>query len=76
MNYVSESSAQRAQQVVDDVKKIGSKAILCKADVSNLDEIPLLIKAALEISETGKIEILIHKYAQHQIFAEENVLIQ
>ncbi|CAM1508630.1 Fc.00g054780.m01.CDS01 [Cosmosporella sp. VM-42] len=27
-----------------------------------LDEIPKLIDAALKISETGKIEILIHKY--------------
>ena len=31
--------------------------------MSNLEEIPLLIDAALKISETGKIEILVHKYA-------------
>lgn len=61
VNYVSEGSKQRAQEVVDKITQIGTKAILCQADVSKLDEIPKLVDAALQISETGKIEILIHK---------------
>ncbi|GAB1210953.1 hypothetical protein ATERTT37_000063 [Aspergillus terreus] len=64
VNYVSEGSAKRAQAVADEITKIGSKAIVCQSNVSNLDEIPRLVEAALKISETGKIEILIHNAAQ------------
>lgn len=61
VNYVSSGSKERAEEVADRVRQAGSKAILCQASVSNLDEIAKLINSALEISETGKIEILIHK---------------
>jgi hypothetical protein len=61
VNYVSDSSKERAQKVVDQITEIGTKAILCRASVMNLEEIPKLIEAALEISESGKIEILVHK---------------
>lgn len=62
VNYVSESSAKRAQDVVDEINnKIGTKAVLCKANVSELDQIPLLIDAATKLSKDGKIDILIHK---------------
>ena len=61
VNYVSEGSEKRAQEVVDQINGMGRKAILCKANVSNLDEIPRLIDAALKISTTGKIELLVHK---------------
>jgi 3-oxoacyl-[acyl-carrier protein] reductase len=61
VNYISEGSKDRAQEVVNLITKIGTKAILCQASVMKLDEIPRLIEAALKISETGKIEILIHK---------------
>ncbi|PIG88569.1 gluconate 5-dehydrogenase [Aspergillus arachidicola] len=64
VNYVSEGSAKRAQTVADEITKTGSKAIVCQSNVSNLDEIPRLVEAALKISETGKIEILIHNAAQ------------
>ncbi|KAI4717887.1 hypothetical protein E4T48_05890, partial [Aureobasidium sp. EXF-10727] len=65
VNYVSDGSKERAQAVVDEINnKIGTKAILCKANVSVLEDIPKLIDAALKLSETGKIEILIHNAAQ------------
>ncbi|GAM90466.1 hypothetical protein ANO11243_085100 [Dothideomycetidae sp. 11243] len=64
VNYVSDSSEKRGQEVVDQITKLGRKAILVKANVSNIDEIPRLIDGALKISETGKIEILIHNAAQ------------
>ncbi|RAK93880.1 NAD(P)-binding protein [Aspergillus costaricaensis CBS 115574] len=64
VNYVSDSSQKRARDVVDKITEIGTKAILCQASVSNLDEIPRLVEAALKISETGKIDILIHNAAQ------------
>lgn len=61
VSYVSGRSEERAQEVADRVREAGSKAKLCQASISNLDEIERLVKAALEISETGKIEILVHK---------------
>lgn len=61
MNYVSAGSAQRAEEVAEKVRKAGAKAVVCKADLSNLDEIPKLVDAALGLSENGKIDILIHK---------------
>ncbi|RSL76555.1 hypothetical protein CEP51_009847 [Fusarium floridanum] len=64
VNYVSPGSKERAEKVVKDIEANGTKAILCQADVSKLEEIPKLIEAALKISTTGKIEILIHNAAQ------------
>lgn len=62
VNYVSAGSAKRAQEVADQINnKIGTKAIVCQASVSDLGEIPRIVEAALKISETGKIDILIHK---------------
>jgi len=62
VNYVTDGSAKRAQDVVNEINnQIGTKAILCRADVSKLEEIQLLVDAALKISETGQIDILIHK---------------
>jgi NAD(P)-dependent dehydrogenase (short-subunit alcohol dehydrogenase family) len=64
VNYVSESSMQRAEKIVEQIQQeTGTKAILCQASVMNLEEIPRLIEAALAISRDGKIDILIHKYA-------------
>ncbi|OQE18690.1 hypothetical protein PENSTE_c017G03972 [Penicillium steckii] len=63
VNYVSEGSKARAQEVVDEITKIGTKAILCHASVMKLEEIPRLVEAALKISETGKIEIIVHNAA-------------
>lgn len=61
VNYVSESSKRRAEELVQQIEKIGTKAILCRASVMNLEEIPRLIEAALEISKDGKVDILVHK---------------
>lgn len=61
VNYVSEGSRERAEKVVKEIESNGTKAIISQADVSKLDEIPRLVDSALQISQTGKIEILIHK---------------
>lgn len=61
VNYVSESSRERAEKVAKEIEGNGTKAIVCRADVSKLAEIPKLVEAALKISPTGKIDILIHK---------------
>ena len=50
---------------MDVVKKIeatGSRATLCQASVANVKEISKIVDAALQLSQTGKIEILVHKY--------------
>lgn len=61
INYISPTSRERAEKVAEEVKANGTIAILCQADVSDLSDIPKLVRSALEISQTGKIEILIHK---------------
>lgn len=61
VNYVSEGSAKRAEEVAEKVRQAGTKSVVCKADLSNLDEIPKLVDAALSLSENEKIDILIHK---------------
>lgn len=61
VNYVSEGSRVRAEKVVEEVQSNGTKAIICQADVCKLADIPRLVESALQISQTGKIEILIHK---------------
>ncbi|PLB49688.1 NAD(P)-binding protein [Aspergillus steynii IBT 23096] len=65
VNYVSEGSGKRAQEVVDKINnEIGTRAVLCRSDVSKPEGIKPLVDAALAISTTGKIEILIHNAAQ------------
>jgi NAD(P)-dependent dehydrogenase (short-subunit alcohol dehydrogenase family) len=61
VNYVSGGSRERAEKVAQEIEANGTKAIVVQADVSKTAEIPKLIDAALKISSTGKIEILIHK---------------
>ncbi|KAF4919725.1 L-xylulose reductase [Colletotrichum viniferum] len=63
VNYVSEDSRERAEKVVKTIEANGTKAALCQADVSKLADIPKIVDSALSISPTGKIDILIHKYA-------------
>ena len=61
VNHVSPGSAERAEQTAQAIRDAGAKAVVCQANVSELADMPKLIDAALKLSETGKIEILIHK---------------
>ncbi|WAO87533.1 Hypothetical protein NCS54_00484600 [Fusarium falciforme] len=63
VNYTSDKSKQRALDVVKKIEASGSKASLCKASVSNMKDIPKIVESALQLSQTGKIEILIHNAA-------------
>lgn len=56
VNYTSNSQA--ADDVVETIEKMGSKALAVKADVSNAEDIKNLIKTTE--SELGKIQILIN----------------
>lgn len=61
MNYVSTRSRQRSEDLAKKIQENGVKATAIQADISKVAECPKLIEAALGISDTGKIEILIHK---------------
>ncbi|OJJ53890.1 hypothetical protein ASPSYDRAFT_187037 [Aspergillus sydowii CBS 593.65] len=63
VSYTSANSRGRAEKVVNDIQATGHKAILCQADLTKLPELKKLIDSALQISETGKIEILVHNAA-------------
>jgi NAD(P)-dependent dehydrogenase (short-subunit alcohol dehydrogenase family) len=65
VNYVG--AADRAQETVKVIEAAGAKAAACQADVSKVSEHAKLVKAALELSTTGKIEILVHKYDLRRI---------
>ena len=62
VNYVSTGSRQRSEDLAKVIEGYGVKAVAVQADISKVAECPKLIEAALSISQTGKIEILIHKY--------------
>ncbi|CAG9942604.1 hypothetical protein V2G26_003860 [Clonostachys chloroleuca] len=63
VNYISDGSRERAEKVGKDIEALGVKSIVVQADVGKTDQIPKIIDAALKISSTGKIEILIHNAA-------------
>ena len=62
MNYTSERSGQKAQDVLKKVEENGVKGVLCRASVTSIEESKKIVDAALQLSGTGKIDILIHKY--------------
>jgi NAD(P)-dependent dehydrogenase (short-subunit alcohol dehydrogenase family) len=64
LTYVTPTSKERADKVAAEVEANGTKAIVVQADVSKLDQLQRIVDAALKISTTGKIEILIHKCVQ------------
>lgn len=61
VNYVSDRSREAAVNVVAKIEEYGSKALLCQASMSVLDDLPKLVEAAVGFSTTGKIDILVHK---------------
>ncbi|KAH8670536.1 hypothetical protein BGZ61DRAFT_509059 [Ilyonectria robusta] len=63
VNYTSAKSRTRAEEVAKKIQSLGPKASVCEASVANIKDIPKLVQSALELSETGKIEILIHNAA-------------
>lgn len=66
VNYTSEKSRARAEAVVKQIEKHGSKALLCQGSVYVAADIAKLVDAALKLSQTGKIDILIHKFVSFE----------
>lgn len=62
VNFTSANSKQRAIDVVQKIEANGSRSILCQASVANVKEISQIVDAALQLSQNGKIDIVIHKY--------------
>lgn len=62
VNFINESSRKRAEEVLKQVESHGVKGVLCQCDVGNIHEVPKLVKAALDLSQSGGVEIVIHKY--------------
>ncbi|KAI9146856.1 L-xylo-3-hexulose reductase [Paramyrothecium foliicola] len=63
VNYTSDKSQQRAMDVVKRIEAAGAKAVLCQASVACMEDIPKIVESALRLSQSGKIEILIHNAA-------------
>lgn len=61
VSYVTPSSASRAEDTAKAIKAAGTKAVIVQADVSDVSQHKKIVDAALSLSETGKIDILIHK---------------
>jgi NAD(P)-dependent dehydrogenase (short-subunit alcohol dehydrogenase family) len=60
INYNSDKSASKAQDLVDIIKNLGGNAIAVRGSVGDLGIHDKLIDAALNVSPSGKIDILIH----------------
>ncbi|KAI1610498.1 hypothetical protein EDD36DRAFT_467560 [Exophiala viscosa] len=64
VNYVSEGSKKRAEEVVNQINNLGREAVIVQASVSDIDQIQPIVDAALKLSKNGKIDILVHNAAQ------------
>lgn len=58
INYQSDSTAQRAENVATAVREAGGKAVVVQANVDTLDGAKYLVKAALEGFQTNHVDIL------------------
>lgn len=64
VHYTSPNSVDAAEAIATQIRDLGRKSAVCKADLTDLDQHQGIIDAAVKnVSESGKIEILVHKYA-------------
>src|SRR5258706_15456351 len=60
VNHSSEKSAAAGAAVVKAIRAAGSKAALVHANVVSASDIKKLVEAAVALSASGKIDILVH----------------
>ena len=60
VNHSSEKSGSAGAAVVKSILAAGSRAVLVHANVVSQPDISKLVKAALELSPSGKIDIIVH----------------
>lgn len=63
MNHTSPRGAVAGAEVVKEIEAAGSKAALVQANVAFMPDLKKLVEAALTISESGNIDILVHNAA-------------
>jgi 3-oxoacyl-[acyl-carrier protein] reductase len=63
VNYTSSRGEAAAAQVVKEIEGCGSKAIIVQANMAVMGDLQKLIDGALALSDTGKIDILVHNAA-------------
>ncbi|KAI8648976.1 hypothetical protein NCS55_01470800 [Fusarium keratoplasticum] len=64
VHYTSPNSVPAAEAIAQQVRDLGRKSAICKADLTDLDQHQSIIDAAIKnVSESGKIEILVHNAA-------------
>lgn len=63
MNYTSLRGLIAGGEVIKEIKAAGSKAVLAQANVALLSDLEKLVEAALTLSESEKIDIVIHNAA-------------
>lgn len=63
VHYTSPNSVPAAEAIAKQIRDLGRKSAICRADLTDLDQHQSIIDAAVKnVSESGKIEILVHKY--------------
>ena len=63
MNYTSPRGAVAGAEVVKEIEAAGSKAALVQANVALVPDLNKLVQAALTLTTSGKIDILVHNAA-------------
>ncbi|KAH8790272.1 hypothetical protein BGZ57DRAFT_1013956 [Hyaloscypha finlandica] len=63
VNYTSPRGAIAGEEVVKEIEDAGSKVALVQANVTFLSDLRKLVEAALTLSASGKIDILVHNAA-------------
>lgn len=63
VNYTSRRGEVAAARLAKEIEECGSKVAIVQANMAVIEDLKKLIDAALAVSETGKIDILVHNAA-------------
>jgi NAD(P)-dependent dehydrogenase (short-subunit alcohol dehydrogenase family) len=73
VNYTSPRGAIAGEEVVKEIEDAGSKVALVQANVALLSGLRKLLEAALTLSASRKIDILVHNAATGDDYYMENM---
>lgn len=63
VNYTSSRGEAAGAQIAKEIEGFGSKVAVVQANMAVMEDLEKLIDGALALSETGKIDILVHNAA-------------
>lgn len=63
VNYTSPRGETAAAQVAKQIETCGSKVVVVQANMAVMGDLSKLVDGALALSQTGKIDILVHNAA-------------